>query len=55
MVLAGYMKFVKMNYKRIVKENPKASFGKIGKLMGAEWRSMSEAQKSKYGKVGKKK
>ena len=34
---SAYMLFCKKNRAAIVKANPKASFGEVGKLLGAAW------------------
>jgi len=33
------------------KENPNATFGEIAKILGANWKSMSDADKAKYVKL----
>ncbi|CEH13028.1 non-histone chromosomal protein 6 [Ceraceosorus bombacis] len=33
---------------RIKAANPDASFGEVGRLLGAKWQEMSEAQKKPY-------
>ena len=45
---SAYMKFCKKERAAIVKANPKASFGEIGKLLGAAWGKLSDASKAKY-------
>ena len=32
----------------IVKANPNATFGEVGKLLGAAWGKLSDASKAKY-------
>mmetsp|Transcript_2046 Transcript_2046/g.3842 ORF Transcript_2046/g.3842 Transcript_2046/m.3842 type:complete len:143 (-) Transcript_2046:814-1242(-) len=39
---------------QVKKENPKASFGELGKLIGEQWKSMSEKQKKPYEEKSKK-
>ena len=45
---SAYMKFCKKERAAIVKANPKASFGEVGKLLGAAWGKLSDASKAKY-------
>ena len=42
------MFFVQDYRERIKEENPEASFGEVGKLLGAKWKEMSEAEKKPY-------
>ena len=46
--LSGYMKFAAKNRTGIKAKNPNASFGQLGKLIGAAWRGLSEAEKKVY-------
>ncbi|KAJ3137668.1 Non-histone chromosomal protein 6 [Physocladia obscura] len=46
--LSAYLLFANANRQRIRDENPDASFGEIGKILGAEWKEISEADKQKY-------
>lgn len=46
--LSAYMFFSQDNRERVKSENPAASFGEIGRLLGAKWKDMSEAQKQPY-------
>ena len=48
--LTSYMIFSKENRKRIQEENPEALFGEIGRLVGAEWKALSEDQQLGYQK-----
>ena len=43
--LSAYMFFVQDYRERIKEENPDASFGEVGKLLGAKWKEMSDAEK----------
>ena len=45
---SAYMNFCKKERAGIVKANPDASFGEIGKLLGEKWRGMTDAQKGKF-------
>ena len=42
-----YMVFCKEMRPKIIKENPKLSFGEVGKALGAAWGKLSDAQKVK--------
>lgn len=46
--LNGYMKFANTRRTALMKANPGATIGDIGKMMGAEWRNMSDAMKQAY-------
>jgi hypothetical protein len=39
------MFFVQDYRERIKEENPDASFGEVGKLLGAKWKEMSDTEK----------
>jgi len=43
-----YIVYCKKERPGLVKANPKATFGEIGKLLGAGWKSLSDAQKAKF-------
>lgn len=43
--LSAYMFFVQDYRERIKEENPEATFGDVGKLLGAKWKEMSDAEK----------
>ena len=43
-----YIKFVKKERSLVVKENPKMTFGEIGKELGTRWRALSVEEKAKY-------
>jgi len=45
---SAYMFFAKDARKRIREENPDASFGEIGKLVGEAWKKCSDEDKKKY-------
>ena len=42
------MLFCKKERPAIVKANPNATFGEVGKLLGAAWGKLSDASKAKY-------
>ncbi|KAJ3138170.1 Non-histone chromosomal protein 6 [Physocladia obscura] len=46
--LSAYLLFANANRARIRADNPDASFGEIGKILGAEWKDISETDKQKY-------
>jgi hypothetical protein len=43
--LSAFMIFSSENRSRIKEENPGASFGELGKLLGQKWREMNEEDK----------
>jgi len=45
---SGFMWFSKETRPKIKEKNPSASFGDLGKLIGAEWRAMSDEQKTPF-------
>lgn len=47
---SSYFKFVNARRPQIIKENPalKSDVVAVAKKLGAEWRSMSDAEKAKY-------
>ncbi|KAI9261709.1 putative NHP6B-nonhistone chromosomal protein [Sporodiniella umbellata] len=46
--LSAYMFFSKDQRATVKEQNPDATFGKIGKLLGEKWKSMSDADKKTY-------
>ncbi|MFE4257646.1 hypothetical protein [Streptomyces sp. NPDC056883] len=46
--LSAYMFFTKVARAEIVKANPNASIGEIGKEMGAAWNRLNDAGKAPY-------
>lgn len=46
--LNGFMKFANTRRAALMKANPGAKIGEIGKMMGAEWRKMSDAAKQAF-------
>ncbi|KAI8375027.1 high mobility group box domain-containing protein [Choanephora cucurbitarum] len=46
--LSAYMFFSQEWRDTIKKENPEASFGQIGKLLGEKWKSMDDEEKKPY-------
>jgi hypothetical protein len=42
---SAYIIFCKENRAEVQKENPDATFGEMGKLLGAKWASMSDEEK----------
>ncbi|SCZ94441.1 BZ3500_MvSof-1268-A1-R1_Chr12-2g03901 [Microbotryum saponariae] len=48
--LSAYMYFSQENRNTVKDDNPDASFGDLGKLLGAKWKDMSDDQKKPYNK-----
>ncbi|KAI9635660.1 high mobility group box domain-containing protein, partial [Dioszegia hungarica] len=46
--LSPYMFFVQDYRERIKGENPDATFGQLGKLLGAKWKELSPSEKKPY-------
>ncbi|KAF8263155.1 HMG-box [Lactarius quietus] len=46
--LSAYMFFSQDWRERIKAENPDASFGEVGKLLGAKWKELEEEEKKPY-------
>ncbi|KAH9003703.1 high mobility group box domain-containing protein [Lactarius hatsudake] len=46
--LSAYMFFSQDWRERIKAENPDASFGEVGKLLGAKWKELDEEEKKPY-------
>jgi hypothetical protein len=44
--LSAFMIFSSENRSRIKEENPDATFGEMGKLLGQKWKEMSEEDKT---------
>lgn len=42
------MFFSQDHRERVRNENPDASFGEVGRLLGAKWKDMSDAEKQPY-------
>lgn len=45
---SAYMEYAVSRRPTLVKESPGLTFGEIGRQMGQEWRSMSDAEKKPY-------
>ncbi|KAI9473682.1 MAG: high mobility group box domain-containing protein [Benjaminiella poitrasii] len=43
--LSAYMFFSQENRSKVKEENPEATFGQLGKLLGEKWKSMSDDEK----------
>jgi hypothetical protein len=52
--LSGYMLFSKENRARIRTENPGATFGDLGRMVGGEWKALTEESKKQWGNRAKK-
>ncbi|KAI0277805.1 high mobility group box domain-containing protein [Russula aff. rugulosa BPL654] len=46
--LSAYMFFSQDWRERIRHENPEASFGEVGKLLGAKWKELDDEEKKPY-------
>ncbi|KAJ2706890.1 Non-histone chromosomal protein 6 [Coemansia sp. IMI 203386] len=46
--LSAYMFFSQANRKTVKDDNPEASFGNIGKLLGDMWKGMSDKEKAPF-------
>ncbi|KJA22161.1 hypothetical protein HYPSUDRAFT_41316 [Hypholoma sublateritium FD-334 SS-4] len=46
--LSAYMFFSQDWRERIKTENPDAGFGEVGKLLGAKWKELDDAEKKPY-------
>ncbi|KAI9032465.1 high mobility group box domain-containing protein [Hyaloraphidium curvatum] len=50
---SAYMLFSSAKRAEVKAENPDAGFGEIGKLLGAAWKDVSDAEKKKYEALAK--
>ncbi|KAI8974743.1 high mobility group box domain-containing protein [Pilobolus umbonatus] len=46
--LSAYMFFSQDKRSTVKEENPEATFGQIGKILGEKWKAMSDAEKQPY-------
>ncbi|KAI8059532.1 high mobility group box domain-containing protein [Gongronella butleri] len=46
--MSAYMFFSKENRQKVIEANPDVSFGQVGKLLGQQWRELSDAGKKVY-------
>ncbi|CAO3699883.1 hypothetical protein G6F70_007185 [Rhizopus microsporus] len=46
--LSAYMFFSQANREKVIKENPGAKFGEIGKILGARWKELSDEEKKPF-------
>ncbi|KAG9007434.1 Non-histone chromosomal protein 6 [Tulasnella sp. JGI-2019a] len=46
--MSAFMYFCKDWRERVKAENPEASFGETGKLLGAKWKELDESEKTNY-------
>ncbi|KAJ1736355.1 Non-histone chromosomal protein 6 [Coemansia sp. Benny D160-2] len=49
--LSAYMFFSQANRATVREQNPTVSFGYIGKILGEQWKALSEADKQPYVKM----
>jgi len=47
-MVSAYIKFSQAKRSEIQQANPGAGFGELGKLIGAAWRGLSDAEKASY-------
>ena len=48
-MVSAFIKFSQAKRAEILAANPGAGFGEVGKLLGAAWRGLSDAEKASYG------
>ncbi|OMH79994.1 Non-histone chromosomal protein 6 [Zancudomyces culisetae] len=46
--LSAYMFFSQENREKVKRDNPSATFGELGKLLGEMWKGLSDTQKKPY-------
>ncbi|ORZ08608.1 non-histone chromosomal protein 6 [Absidia repens] len=46
--LSAYMFFSQANRNKVKEENPDATFGQLGKILGQKWKEMSDEEKKPY-------
>ncbi|CAO3618489.1 unnamed protein product [Cunninghamella blakesleeana] len=46
--LSAYMFFSQQNRNKVKEENPDATFGQLGKILGEKWKNMSDDEKKPY-------
>ncbi|KAI9300674.1 Non-histone chromosomal protein 6 [Cunninghamella echinulata] len=46
--LSAYMFFSQANRNKVKEENPDATFGQLGKILGEKWKNMSDEEKKPY-------
>uniref|UniRef100_A0A0D6R3Y0 HMG box domain-containing protein n=1 Tax=Araucaria cunninghamii TaxID=56994 RepID=A0A0D6R3Y0_ARACU len=49
--LSAYMFYANENRERVRTENPNITFGQVGKVLGEEWKGLTDEKKSKYQKM----
>ncbi|CEO95459.1 HMG box domain-containing protein [Plasmodiophora brassicae] len=49
--LSAYMFFVQANRVKIKEDNPDATFGELGKILGQKWKELDEKEKAPYEKL----
>ncbi|KAJ3093732.1 Non-histone chromosomal protein 6 [Phlyctochytrium planicorne] len=52
--MSPYLIWSNENRARIKEENPEAGFADIGKLLGAEWKKVTDSEKEAYKKMAEK-
>ncbi len=48
------LKWVLSHAPQVKKENPSATFGDIGKLLGQKWKEINDSDKAKFDEMAKK-
>ena len=43
-----YANFVSQHWAEVKEQNPDATFGEVGRMLGEMWRGMKECEKKKY-------
>jgi hypothetical protein len=51
-MVSAFIKFSQAKRGEILAANPGAGFGEVGKLLGAAWRALSDAEKASYASAG---
>jgi hypothetical protein len=46
--LSAYMFFANENREKVREDNPDATFGQVGKLLGERWKALSESERAPY-------
>ncbi|CAO3612755.1 unnamed protein product [Cunninghamella echinulata] len=52
--LSAYMFFSQANRNKVKEENPDATFGQLGKILGEKWKNMSDDEKKPYAEQAEK-
>ncbi|KAI8096984.1 high mobility group box domain-containing protein [Halteromyces radiatus] len=52
--LSAYMFFSQANRNKVKEENPDATFGQLGKILGEKWKNMTDEEKKPYNQQAEK-